>query len=308
MTMSRWKFRRAASAIILCAIVGGLSLATSARAADATQAARLEAGSGALPFPFVSGGQSRRITLWYHRPARAGADAPIVFVLHGTSRTGENYRKYWIPEAEKYGFILLVPEFSRDQFPGSTYERGDMIGRDGTRLPEPQWSYTAIEDIFDAVRKANALTAPTYDIYGHSAGGQFVHRLVFFKPGARFRVAVAANSGWYVMPDLDVAYPYGLGGSGIGAAELRQALGRRLVVLLGSEDNDPEHYQLRRTPDAMQQGNDRVERGNTFYEVARRAAAKMQTPFAWTLQIAPGVAHSNARMAPYAGKLVGTKP
>jgi poly(3-hydroxybutyrate) depolymerase len=267
MTRTSWNCC-ALFAMVLCVIVGGFS--TSARAADAAPDARLEAGSGSLPFPFVSGGQLRRITLWYHRPVRAGADAPVVFVLHGTSRTGENYRKYWIPEAEKYGFILLVPEFSRDQFPGSTYERGNMIGSDGVRLPESQWSYTAIEDIFDAVRKANALTAPTYDIYGHSAGGQFVHRLVFFKPGARFRVAVAANSGWYAMPDLDVAYPYGLDGSGIGPAEVRQALGRRLVVLLGSEDNDPEHHQLRRTPEAMQQGNDRIERGHTFYEVARR--------------------------------------
>lgn len=308
MTKACLNCRHAALAIFLCVIVGGLSLATPARASDATPDARLAAGSGSLPFPFVSGGEMRRITLWYHRPAYAGADAPIVFVLHGTSRTGENYRRHWIPEAEKYGFILLVPEFSRDQFPGSTYERGNMIGRDGSRLPESQWSYTAIEDIFDAVRKANALTAPTYDIYGHSAGGQFVHRLVFFKPGARYNVAVAANPGWYAMPDLDVAYPYGLGGSGIGPEEVRQALGRRLVVLLGSEDNDPEHHQLRRTPEAMQQGNDRVERGHTFYAVARRTAVTMRTPFAWTLQMAPGVAHSNARMAPYAARLVGRQP
>ena len=289
-------------------LVVGLFLVTGTRASGVVPDARLTVGSGSLVFPFVSGGELRRITVWYYRPANAGVDAPIVFVMHGISRTGENYLKSWIPHAEKHAFILLVPEFSRDQFPGSTYERGNMIGRDGGRHPESQWSYTAIEDIFDAVRAANGLIAPTYDIYGHSAGGQFVHRLVFLKPGARYKVAVAANSGWYVMPDFGVAYPYGLGGSGIALSQLAQALARRLVVLLGDDDTDPEHPQLRRTPEAMRQGANRLERGHAFYERARRAAVDMRTPFMWSVQVAPGVAHSNARMAPYAAGFVGSRP
>lgn len=172
----------------------------------------------------------------------------------------------------------------------------------------PTGFYTAIEDIFDAVRAANGLIAPTYDIYGHSAGGQFVHRLGFFKPGARYKVAVAANSVWFVMPDFGIAYPYGLGGSGIDQSQLAQALGRRLVVLLGGGDTDPEHRQLRRTPEAMQQGSNRLERGHAFYERARRAAAEMPTPFMWSIQVAPGVAHSNARMAPFAAESVASRP
>ena len=288
--------------------VVGLSLVTATRISNAAPDAKLIIGSGSFVFPFLSGGELRRITVWYYRPAAAGADTPIVFVMHGASRAAENYRKYWIPLAEKHGFILLVPEFSRSAFPGSTYELGNMIGRDGVKYPQSQWSYTAIEDIFDAVRLANGLTAPTYDIYGHSAGGQFVHRLVFFEPSARYKVAVAANSGWYVMPDFEIAFPYGLGASGINRAQLAQALGRRLVVLLGGDDIDPKHHLLRRTPEAMRQGSNRLERGEKFYDRARRAAAEIQAPFIWSLQIAPGVAHSNARMAPYAAEFVARRP
>jgi len=291
-------FARVAAIAAIALFLGGGAPAT---AADA----KLAAGQGSFEFPFESGGMTRRITVWYHRPAAAGADATVAFVLHGAGRTALNYRKYWTPLAEERGFILLVPEFSRDQFPGASYERGNVVGRGGVRYPEAQWSYTAIEDIFDAVRVANVLSARTYDLYGHSAGGQFVHRLVFFKPGARYRVAVAANPGWYMMPDLDVAYPYGLGGSGIGGKQLEQAFARRLVILLGGDDIDPQHYQLRRTPEAMLQGINRLERGHAFYESAKRAAAKMQVPFNWQIRIAPGVAHSNAGMAPFAAEVVG---
>ena len=50
-----------------------------------------------------------------------------------------------------------------------------------------------------------------YALYGHSAGGQFVHRYVAFADAPRMESAVAANSGWYTMPD-DGAFPYGWGG------------------------------------------------------------------------------------------------
>jgi hypothetical protein len=289
-------------------LVFGLTPVTATRASDAPPDARLVIGPGSLEFPFLSGDRQRRITVWYYRPANVALDAPVVFVMHGTSRTAKNYRKYWIPESERHGFILLVPEFSREQFPGGSYSSGNVTGRDATNYPESQWTYTAIEDIFDAVRGANGFTAPTYDIYGHSAGGQFVHRLVFFKPGARYRVAVAANSGWYLMPDFGAVYPYGLSGSGIGKSQLAHALGRRVVVLLGGDDSDPDHPQLRRTPEAMRQGANRLERGHAFFERAKRAAAEMQIPFNWSIAMAPGVAHSNAQMAPYAAEYVGKRP
>lgn len=282
----------------------GALLAMSATGAGT--AAPLSPGSGSFEFPFTSAGAQRRITVWYHRPAEAGADAPIVFVMHGQARNGATYRKYWIPFAEDRRFVLLVPEFSREEFSGEgAYNLGNMTAADGTRYPETQWGYTAIEDIFDAVRKANGFVRERYDIYGHSAGAQFVHRMVLFKPDARYRVAVAANAGWYTMPDYGVSYPYGLGTTGMAPAQLARALGRRLVVMLGDQDIDPAHRSLRRTPEARAQGEHRHARGKVFFECARSAAAEMNTRLAWTLETAPGIAHSNARVAPHAARFVG---
>lgn len=293
------KLRTVACAALMLALA---PVHASAASADA----RLAAGSGSFGFAFESGGAARKITVWYHRPAEATADAPIVFVLHGQGRNASTYRKYWIPFAERQRFVLLVPEFSRDEFPGELeYNLGHTSTAEGTPLPEAQWSFNAIEQIFDRVRAANGFRQAAYDIYGHSAGGQFVHRLVMFMPQARFRVAVAANSGWYCMPDRSIAAPYGLGGSGLGAERLAQAFSRRLIVLLGDADIDPEHRALRRTPEANAQGAHRFARGHAFYQQAQRAAAELGVPLAWKLEVAPGVAHSNARMAPHAARFVG---
>jgi pimeloyl-ACP methyl ester carboxylesterase len=60
------------------------------------------------------------------------------------------------------------------------------------------WALSAIEHLFDAVRQAAGLTTLTYDIIGHSAGGQFVQRLVLFVPGARS----AERLGRYLAPCL----------------------------------------------------------------------------------------------------------
>lgn len=282
-----------------------LTFVVPAGAGHAAQAdAALAPGSGSFVFPFGSGGATRDITVWYHRPPGAGADAPVVFVMHGAARNGDTYRKDWIPHAEARGYLLLVPEFSRAQF-DAEYNLDRMILPDGTRVPREQLSYAAIERIFDAVRSANSLTAQTYDIYGHSAGGQFVHRLVLLMPDARYRVAVAANAGWYTMPEAGIAYPYGLAGVDVPPAQVAQALGRKVVVLLGDQDVDPNHRQLRRTPEAMAQGAHRYARGHAFFERATRAAAQLNTPFAWQLHSAPGVGHSNARMAPHAAVFAG---
>ena len=71
--------------------VVGLSLVTATRTSYAAPDAKLVVGPGSFVFPFLSGGELRRITVWYYRPAKAGADTPIVFVMHGASHAGENY-------------------------------------------------------------------------------------------------------------------------------------------------------------------------------------------------------------------------
>lgn len=277
--------------------------ATVACADDA--GARLHPGAGRFDFPIETAAGARTLDVLYHRPAAAGPHAPLVFVIHGDGRDAQRYRRHWTDEAERRGFVLIVPGFSRDDFPGGTlFHLGGVVYR-GAPVSEPLWTFTAIERLFDALRASNAFTRGDYDLYGHSAGAQFVHRFVMFRPDGRFRVAVAANAGWYTMPDAGVPFPYGLGGAAGARADPTAAFGRRLVVLLGDADTDPHHHQLRRTPEAMAQGVHRYARGQAFFERARVEATKRGVRFAWMLDTAPGVAHSNAQMAAHAARFVG---
>lgn len=255
--------------------------------------------AGAGHFDFSRAGKTVRV--WYARPASAGADSPIVFVMHGVKRNGEDYRNGWQPHARQHGFVLVVPEFSEAEFPGDAgYNFGNTVDAQGKLRPPHEWAFNFVEPIFDEVRAACGSTRPRYFLYGHSAGAQFVHRFVYFVPEARAESLIAANAGWYTLPDLMLDFPYGLRGSPVSEPALRRALERPLVVLLGTADTDPNHPHLRRTPEAMAQGPHRFARGEFFHAAGRRQAEALGTTFGWQLAPAPGVAHSNAGMARHA--------
>jgi hypothetical protein len=73
-----------------------------------------------------------------------------------------------------------------------------------------------------------------------------------------------------------------------------------VTILLGEEDNDADHPNLRRSPEAMQQGDHRLERGFSFFEAAEAYAQQKNIPFRWQLVTVPGADHDNRLMAPAA--------
>lgn len=250
-------------------------------------------------FSFEQGGH--QLTVWHYQPARATADSPILFVIHGVGRNAEEYLTDWIEYADQGGFNLVVPEFSKTEFPGeAAFNSGNLFDTEGRPRPRPEWSYSVIEPLFDVMRQKLGSRRADYMIYGHSAGAQFVQRFLYFVPEARLSHVIAANAGWYMLPDLATPFPYGLKGTGADEAALRAALARPLVVLLGESDTDSNHQSLRRTPEADAQGLYRLARGQYFFDRAKSAAAARQVPHNWRLATAPGIAHSNKGMAPHA--------
>jgi len=248
---------------------------------------------------FESGGHS--LVVWHYRPVAATADSPIVFVIHGVGRNAEEYLNDWVEFADQGQFILVVPEFSKTGFPGEeSFNMGNLFDAAGAPRPRAQWSYSMIEPLFDFIRQLQGSHRTDYNLYGHSAGAQFVQRFLYFVPEARVARVVAANAGWYMLPDLTTAFPYGLKGTAANETALRAALARPLVVLLGEADTDPNHPSLRRTPEADAQGLSRFARGQYFFARAREAAANLQAPCNWILATAPGIAHHNKGMAPFA--------
>ncbi len=260
--------------------------------------AKLAVGNGRLDFTDWEGPP---LPVWYHAPKALNASTPVLFVMHGQGRNGEEYRDQWVMLSEKYSFLLVVPTFSSRDFPDRAgYNFGNVFTADGKRRPESQWGYTAIERIFDHVKSGAGLTAATYFIYGHSAGAQFVHRMPFFLPGARVAKLVPANAGAYMLPDFDHVFPYGLKDSGVTTDDLKHALQKPVVVLLGEADIDPNHRSIPKAPEAQAQGLHRFARGLNYFKLASEQAVRLHVPFAWKIVTVPGIGHSNEEMASFA--------
>jgi len=239
--------------------------------------------------------------VFYHVPARWHADAPVVLVLHGLDRAAERYSGAWAPLAERYGFLVVCPEFTRAKFPGARwYNLGGV-----QETPDAGRRAFAVPDrVFEDVRRRFGGRAQTYSLYGHSAGGQFVHRFLLFAQQTAAATCIAANSGWYTMPTFEQPFPYGLDDSGLTEADLLRYLRRPLRLQLGESDTDSEDAVLRRDAGSMAQGPHRLARGLRFMEVARQEAARRGVELAWKLSTVPGAAHSNRQMAAAAAELL----
>jgi hypothetical protein len=254
--------------------------------------------TGSFQFSGYAPLRDRPVKVWYDAPNDL-TTAEVLVVMHGQSRTGEDYRNSWIAHARRAGALLLVPEFSEALYPGSdAYNLGNI-----EREPESRWSFSLIEPLFDHIRADSGNRSDGYYLYGHSAGAQFVHRLLLFKQN-RVKGAVAANAGWYTAPEPQVEFPYGLRGSPITDAGLRRALAAPLTVLLGESDTDPNDPDLRHSSGADRQGPHRLARGHFFFAAGRTTAGALGTRFGWTLQTVPGAVHSNGDMAAAAARVL----
>jgi pimeloyl-ACP methyl ester carboxylesterase len=246
----------------------------------------------------------RPVRVFYIAPADP-ASAEILVVMHGLGRDGQEYRSDWENLVKDRNVLVLVPEFSEDHYPGpESYNLGNVVDSDYEPVRRERWSFNLIEALFDFVRRDIGNSSHGYMMFGHSAGAQFVHRFVMFMPENRVRVAVAANAGWYTMPDSSEPFPYGLNGSPITTGGLGPAFETDLIILLGADDIDPADDSLRRDERSDEQGRHRLERGITFYRTAREMADEKGLQFRWRLQMVPGLAHEHRQAAAAAAPLL----
>ncbi|WP_432768356.1 MAG: hypothetical protein HEQ22_13160 [Sphingopyxis sp.] len=242
--------------------------------------------------------------VWTYRAADTPADAPVLFVFHGVQRDADNYIGQWVDLARTHKIVLIVPEYSRAAFPGvAAYSHGWFTEKDGTPRAPASWSFATVEPIFAAVKAREALTAPTYSIYGHSGGAQFAHRYVLAGGGPHLARVVSANAGSYAMTDA-AAWPFGVAGLPKGVWNAEKVFATPMTVLLGTADTDPNHKSLPRQPEAMAQGAHRFARGQNFYNRARARAAVYKVAFDWSCVFVRRVGHDNAGMAPVAVRIL----
>jgi pimeloyl-ACP methyl ester carboxylesterase len=256
-------------------------------------------GTGVFSYTDYAPLADKPIRVFYHIPDNANNSTPILFVFHGGDRNASNYRNELIAEANQYGFMVFAPEFNSTHYPGGdVYNLGNVFV-DGdnpsaaTLNDESVWTLSMIEPLFGYIKGAMQSTVPTYDIYGHSAGAQFAHRLMMLKPGNSFGTIVASASGWYTVPDIAIDFPYGIGQSPVEGFDLSQIFSRDLVVMVGEADIDPNSAGLRHNNTVDLQGDNRLERAQHFYQRGEQLAGNMGSAFTWRYVSLPGVGHES---------------
>jgi hypothetical protein len=240
----------------------------------------------------------RTLTLHVVRPDRHRPDTPVLFVHHGVARNGRDYRDYWVDHARDLDLFVVSIEFPQATFPEYLwYNFGNLHEQNGTPNPRQLWSFGIIPRLFEALRTQGITTRQTYGQFGHSAGGQLVHRMLSFGYRDRVAVAISANAGTYAMPDLSVPWPFGLGATEIDPDRLREILVFPITVMAGTEDVRTTGRYFPKGPRSNRQGATRYERAHNYVRAGQAAAATLGVTCAWRVIDVPGVGHQGRGMS-----------
>jgi poly(3-hydroxybutyrate) depolymerase len=233
----------------------------------------------------------------------------MVIAMHGFDRAASDFRDSLVTVAERLDLIVLVPEFDAKTFPTAhSYNYGNvrLPPPDETFVPRDCWNFGLIDRLFEHVRAEIGSERGTFSLFGLSAGAQYVLRYLALTDAPAVDMAVAANCGWYMTPDLGTDYPVGMGGLDLGENDLRRYLERRLIVMLADADTDPAAPDLPRSEAAMAQGPHRLARGLWHFEHCRRLAERLGVNFGWKLEIVPGAGHVDQQVFDRAVNLMAT--
>lgn len=260
-------------------------------------------GSGIIAFSSYAPLSDRPVRIHYNIPEGGDmAKMPVLFVFPGLERNASDYLASWKKTSASGKVMVFVLEFPKNTYSSEQYIEGGMF-ENGSPVSQDNWTFSVIEPIFQKILKDTGSKAKKYDMWGHSAGAQFVHRYVTFMPHASVDRAVCANAGWYTLPDINVTYPYGLKNSGFTSdATLRHLFSTELIVQLGTADTSRDG--LNTTAGAEAQGVNRFERGNFYFSSGQQVASAGNYMFRWLRMEVPGVGHEYDKMAADAAKIL----
>ncbi len=267
------------------------------------------------------------INVYYHRPKNFNLNSKIILVVPGAGRNADTYRDAWVSTSEKYNVLVLSPMYPKSAYKFEDYHLGGIIknpnisesvswkaGTNEAILDEDKFSYQVNADnkkwlfndfdrIFDFAVKATQSNQTSYDIFGHSAGGQILHRFVLFHPFSKADRILASNSGFYTLPSFEFNLPFGLKNSSLTRSSLKASFDKNLILFIGEMDNESEtRGTLLRSKSVDEQGQHRLERAQYFYHLSQKVSEELETKFNWEIKIVPKIGHNYRKMSQAAGK------
>jgi hypothetical protein len=256
---------------------------------------------GEFVFRYENAGKIRNIKVYYCAPEKLTKSSRIVFVLHGANRNGARYRDEWQKHARQYKFLVLCPELSESDFSYWEYNCGNIYNEKESRYNrKEEWTFNLIEQLFDFVKQDKQMIVGSYCIFGHSAGAQFVQRMVLFMPEARFSLAIANGAGSYTLPNFEINFVNGLKHTPVTEDGLKKAFEKNLIILMGEKD-----FVTEKRPASYAETThkwDRVWRAQFFYEEAKTKSEQMEVKLNWIYKTVPGADHNNPKHSLWASK------
>lgn len=247
---------------------------------------------------------SRPLQVHHYGPANNDArrEAQVVFIMHGSKRDAVRYMNGWRTIAERQNLLLVAPEFTKDLYWGrNDFQMGNVFTyeSDYTDMnPEAAWTFNLIEPLFDYAKEVLGNASEQYLLWGHSAGGQFVHRFLMFVRAHRCSKALSANVGIWTVPDPAIRYPFGLAGTPVVDAPM-DFFKHDHTIMVGNDDNTLEGFNgaFLNGAEAHKQGANRVARTDYFTAACRATADERQLPLNWRLVHVNNMSHQAEKAA-----------
>jgi len=282
-------------------------------------------GSGRFTMTSAAGPLEKPIEVFFHKPKQFHSQSPILIVIPGAGRNGDDYRDSWVQASEQHGVLILSPSYSEDGFDFSQYHLGGIVKNfqvkggikssisvyrlqdsditwDLNNNPE-DWIFQDFDIIFETAKLAVQSSVEKYDLFGHSAGGQILHRFALFNGPSKADRILASNSGFYTQVDLETSPIFGLKGFLVNNLGLDQVFHKNLVVFLGELDNEKEtRGTTLHTPTVDRHGLGRFARGNYFYNEAQELALKLGLEFQWSMETILDTGHDYRLMGEAAAR------
>ena len=246
----------------------------------------------------------KTMTIYYVLPAKVDNNTKVIFSMHGTNRNADEYIYTSRPLSFIGNFAVIAPEFTLADFPSSAYQSINISVSSGNVNDYSEWSFNHIDRIFDEFVAKFDLNAKTYILTGHSAGSQFTHRSLMFSKSPKLDYAIASNAGTYTFLSEEWNYARGIANLlSLKDDLLHNLANKKLHILIGSEDNDPNAANFDRgTWDV--QGISRYERAHNYFAAAQKYAEDNTVNFNWELTVMSGVGHSAGRSMPYIADII----
>ena len=236
------------------------------------------------------------LDVFYHLPKIIDNDTKVLFVVHGNTRNADDYLNSWIRLTKDKNIAIFAPHFKRSSFISfNTLQMSTSSGK--IRTDTDLYLHNSIDTLFKYIKAKFKLNDKLYDIYGHSAGAQFVHRYLLMSDNPSVNKAVAANAGWYTFLN-GTDFPYGVKNPPISLTDsnVKKFLSTNLYILIGINDIDVDSS-INKSKGAQKQGINRLQRAKNFFTYTESIVEQNNLEFKWKYQAVPGAPHSNKVMS-----------